>query len=147
MSPMSPQNVQRVLGLRLAHDGNLVERVRDEEMWSGWREAAAPAFDPQLITTVRLFGVERSYSGIDGLRSFWLDWLAPWEAYRIEIERAEDFGDRTLVVVRDFGLRPGSSEEVAARNASVWTFEDGRIARIDFFPDPAEAVRAVGLAE
>jgi ketosteroid isomerase-like protein len=143
---MSQENVELVLRLRLAHDGNLVQRVRDEGMWRSWCAAAAPAFHPQLTTTVRLFGAERSYSGIEGFRSFWLDWLAPWESYRIQIERAEDCGDRTLVVVRDFGLRPGATEEVAASNASVWTFDEGRIARIDFYPEPDEAVRAVGLA-
>jgi len=144
---MSQENVEIVLRLRLAHDGNLVRRVREDEMWAGWRESAASAFHPNLTTTVRLFGVERSYGGIEGFRSFWLDWLAPWESYRIRIERATDCGDQTLVVVRDFGLRPGASEEVAASNASVWTFDDGRIARIDFYLDPAEAVKAVGLAE
>jgi ketosteroid isomerase-like protein len=51
------------------------------------------------------------------------------------------------VVVRDFGLRPGSTEEVAATNSSVWTFDEGRIARIDFYPDPGEVLKAVGLEE
>jgi ketosteroid isomerase-like protein len=144
---MSQENVETVVGLRLAHDGKLVQRVRDDDMWTTWRVATAPAFHPELTTTVRLFGAQRSYAGIEGFRSFWLDWLAPWESYRIEIERAIDCGDRTLVVVRDFGLRPGSTEEVAATNSSVWTFDEGRIARIDFYPDPGEALKAVGLEE
>jgi ketosteroid isomerase-like protein len=38
-----------------------------------------------------------SYSGIDGLRRAWLDWLAPWESYRAVVEDMIDAGDGRVV--------------------------------------------------
>ena len=32
-------------------------------------------------------------------------------------------------------------------DANVWTFRDGRVARIDIFNDRAQALEAVGLRE
>jgi ketosteroid isomerase-like protein len=144
---MSQESVELVLGLRLARDGDFVQRVRDDDLWGSWSEAAAAGFRRDFKTTVSLLGVERTYSGMDGFRAFWLDWLAPWVSYRIEIVQAADCGDRVLVLVRDFGRRDGSTDEVTADNASVWTIDDGKIGRIDFFPSHDEALKAVGLEE
>jgi ketosteroid isomerase-like protein len=142
---MSLQNVAIVLGLGLAEDGDFVQRVRDDALWAAWSEAASAAFDPDFTTTVPLIGADRTYTGMDGFRAFWLEWLAPWVSYRIAVERAADCGGRVLVLVRDFGRRDGSTEEVTAENASVWTIDDGRIGRVDFYPNHAEALAAVGL--
>jgi hypothetical protein len=52
--------------------------------------------------------------GIDGLSEAWLDWLSPRETYRTEMEEARDLGERVLLLVRDFGRREGSTQEVAS---------------------------------
>jgi len=98
--------------------------------------------------TAALFGSEISYGvGIDGFRALWLDWLAPWETYRAEPEKAIDLGDRVLWLGLDFGRRKGSAEEVRAKIAVVWTFRDGKVVRWDGYADRDEAFKALGLAE
>ncbi len=89
----------------------------------------------------------RTYTGVDGMRSAWLDWLAPWASYRIEIEEAIDCGDRVLLLVNNFGRLEGSAQEVAMATAGVYTFRDGKIARWEIYSDRAEALKAVGLEE
>jgi ketosteroid isomerase-like protein len=86
-----------------------------------------------------------TYTGLDGFRAAWLDWLKPWVAYRSEIEEAIDCGDRVLLLVRDFGRKEGSDVEVRSNYASIWTVHDGKIARAEFYPDRTEARKAAGL--
>ena len=86
-----------------------------------------------------------TYAGLDGLRDAWLDWTAPWAAYRTEIERLIDAGDRVVVLVRDFGRRVGGAYEVAFSAATVWSVRDGKVVRAEFFPDRALALEAAGL--
>jgi len=81
------------------------------------------------------------------LRQAWLDWLEPWESYRVEIEDARDMGNRVLVFSRDFGKRPGQDTEVELKASAVWTVREGRVARAEFFALRADAVRAAGREE
>jgi ketosteroid isomerase-like protein len=54
--------------------------------------------------------------------------------------------EKTVVLVRDYGLRKGSDAEVAVRAAAVWTVREGKVARAEFYADRAEALEAVGLS-
>jgi ketosteroid isomerase-like protein len=145
---MSQENVEVVLGLQLAPDDvDFAQRVRDDDMWTRWVETATPAFHSDFETIANVFGTKTVHTGMEGFRAFWLDWLAPWASYRVEIEQAIDCGDRVLVLVCDFGRREGSTQEIAGNNASVWTVHDGQVARIELYPEQADALQAVGLEE
>ena len=87
-----------------------------------------------------------SGAGLRGLRVIWLEWLAPWESYRVEVEDVIDAGDRAVVLIRDFGRQEGSRAEVSIRAGAVWTVRDGRIARVEFYSDRSEAIQAAGLS-
>jgi ketosteroid isomerase-like protein len=144
---MSQANVDLVLALQPAPDVDLVPRVRDEAVSAAWREAFAPYFHADFECAHRLLGAERTYTGIDGLRESWRDWLAPWASYRVEVEEAIDCGDRVLMLVYDFGRREAGAPEVKSRNAAIWTVGDGKVARAEFYADRALALTDVGLAE
>ena len=77
----------------------------------------------------------------------WLEWLAPWTTYRTETEDVIDLGDRVLVLVHAFGRLEGSQGEVENTSASLWTVRDRKIARVEFYVDHTEALKAVGLQE
>jgi ketosteroid isomerase-like protein len=146
---MSQENVEVVLGLYPAGDVNLAGFWSDDGAWAAFVEAFGHFFHPdfETSTSTPIYGWTEPYIGLDGLRTFWLDWLAPWATYRTEIEEAIDCGDRVLVLVDNFGRLAASAQEVKLVSASIWTVRDGMIARIEGYVDPADGLKAVGLAE
>ena len=144
---MSQENVELVLGLYPAPDADFVPLYRDDSLWAEQAEALAPFVHADFECVMYEFGSERRYAGLDGLRAFMLDWMAPWVAYRIEIEEAIDLGDQVLLLNHDRGRREGSTQEVRGRIAAVFTIRDGKIARLDTYMTRADALRAVGLSE
>ena len=108
-------------------------------------EAASGDFTDDFVATTHQVSSE-SYSGLEGLRQAWLDWLEPWESYRVEIERVIDLGDRVLVLVHDYGRLRGAEEEVRIVGAALWTIRDDKISRAEFFADRNNALEAAGLS-
>jgi ketosteroid isomerase-like protein len=83
--------------------------------------------------------------GVTGLRDVWLDWLEPWETYRVEHHEFVDFGDRVLVLVRDYGRRRGMTAEIELHGSAIYTVRDGKLARAEYFAQRAEAYAALGV--
>jgi len=138
--------VKLVVRLQPAPETDLVRLYRNGRAWAAMVEVINPAFHPDVECIMHGPGGLRERGiGLAGLREIWLDWLAPWIAYRTEIEGAVDLGDRVMVHVRDFGRRAGSEREVAHMGAAIWTVRDGKVTRIDFFATRTEAREAVGL--
>ena len=145
---MSQENVQLVLGLLGDADGDLIPLVRDDARWAAASQGVVASLlhpDFEIVGTV--IGTERSFVGIEGLREFLLDWLAPWEAYRSEVVRTVDLGNDVVMTFRIFGRREGSTSELESSAAWVSTIHDGKVARIVGYADPGEALKAVGLEE
>jgi ketosteroid isomerase-like protein len=145
---VSQQNVEIVRRLQPGPDSDITRIVRDDDVNAAWVDAVAPLFHSDF-ECVMMSPTEgpKTYPGLDGLRTAWVDWTAPWAKYRSEVEQVIDAGDHVVVLVRDFGRRGHSSQEVAFRAAAVWTLRDAKIARVAFYPDRRDALRAVGLQE
>jgi ketosteroid isomerase-like protein len=73
--------------------------------------------------------------------------LEPWQKQRLEIDALRTTGDLVVVNLRWVATGRGSEIEVDMPMAGVYTITDGKIARIEFFRDPNEALEAAGLAE
>ena len=145
---MSEEYVELILRLQLGPEVDGAPLVRSDEQWAALAEAMAPILHPDFETEATLMEGTRNYgAGMDGFRRFWLDWLAPWESYRSELDRTIDCGDSVHVLVRDFARRKDSAAEVEGRNGSVWTFEDGKLRRMSGYVNRADALNAVGLEE
>jgi ketosteroid isomerase-like protein len=144
---MSQENVELVLALIGDPDVDLVPLVRDDAVWAAASHGAASVLHPDFEVVGTVIGTERPFVGIDGLREFLLDWLAPWGAYRSEVVRTIDPGDHVVTIFRIFGRREGSTSELEGSAAWISTIRDGKIARIVGYADPSEALNAVGLAE
>jgi ketosteroid isomerase-like protein len=138
--------VRRLLGP--FEQGDLVPLFRDEATATSITAASAPFFTADFECVFVRDDVGRSsYSGLDGLRAAWLDWLLPWESYHAGVEDVIDAGDgRVLVLTNDRGCPKGASAEVTFLGAPVWTVRDGKIASIEFYWNRAEGLLAVGLA-
>jgi ketosteroid isomerase-like protein len=144
---MSQESVVLVMGLQRAPDDDFAQLIRDDEMWAQLAEAVAPFVHAEAETVRPGLPGGRTYTGLDGFRESWLDWLAPYAEYRTEVEEAIDCGERVLLLQSSSGRLEGSTKEVKLAPAVVYTVRDGKIARFEPYADRAEALKAVGLQE
>jgi ketosteroid isomerase-like protein len=87
------------------------------------------------------------YRGVDGVTKWLSDFAAAWDSYEMEVERLIDAGDRVVSLFRIRAVGAGSGVSVERGDGMVWTFRDGKLARLDYFNDQAEAIEAAGLSE
>ena len=145
---MSQENVEIVRLLQPGADVDLVALFRDDDAAGDLAKMFAGFFHPDCECVLHYPGTEPViYRGLEGTRTVWRDWLAPWASYRSNIEDLIDAGDRVVVLVRDYGRREPGVPEVAMIAAAVWTVRERKIARADFYTSRVEALEAVGLAE
>jgi ketosteroid isomerase-like protein len=91
---------------------------------------------------------QAEFTGFDGLREFFLDWLAPWATYYDDIQDVFAVGDdRVVVLGRERGYRHDTDAEVEAESAGVYFLRDGKLARVEYYAKQAEALEAVGFSE
>ena len=142
---MSRENVDLVQ--RLHSDVDIAHVIRNDDVWAAAVEAVGGFYHPDVESVRVGLPDGKTYTGLDGLRDVWLEWLAPWTTYRMEPEDVIDLGDTVLLLAHVFGRLGGSQAEVENTVASVWTVRDGKIARVEFYVDRTEALKAVGLEE
>jgi ketosteroid isomerase-like protein len=80
--------------------------------------------------------------GIERFRETTEEWLGSWESIRIETDRVEAHGDRVVAhgAWHTTGRISGVSGALPVH--LVFTVRDGRIARVEWFPDDARADQA-----
>ena len=146
---MSQENVELVRSLQPSRDADLVAAFRDDATAAAVMETLSPFFheDVEIVAPSFVAGEGVRFVGLEGLRAGWLDWLEPWESYRVEVEDVIDAGDDAVVLVRDFGRRAGVTAEVGVVGGAVWTVREGRVARVAFYLNRSEALKVVGLKE
>ena len=144
---MSQENVDIVLALQPAPGANMAQLFRDDLLWAAVSARLAPALAPEFKAIAHGLPDSQKVEGVEGLRDSWLQWLAPWESYRAEVEEAIDLGERVVLLIRDYGRRTRDAHEVAITSAAVWTVHEGKVTRAEFYADRAEALKAVGLEE
>jgi ketosteroid isomerase-like protein len=93
--------------------------------------------DPQVV------GVKGGGENVSGRRSFrasYEDWILAWEGHRSQIVEIVERHPRVLLLVRDrYQARDGV--EVESEGATIFTFKDEKIARVDAFADHERARR------
>jgi ketosteroid isomerase-like protein len=142
---VSQENVEIVRRLQPSPDTDLVALFLDDAAFG----ALAPFFhdDCEIVAPSEIRGGESEPRiGLEGLRAAWLDWLDPWESYRVEIEDVIDAGEHVVVLPRDYGRRAGMDVEVGVLGGTVWTVRNGKIARVAFYLHRSEALEAAGLS-
>jgi ketosteroid isomerase-like protein len=87
------------------------------------------------------------YRGVDGITEWLSDFGEAWDGYAMEVERLIDAGDRVVSLFRIRAVGAGSGVAVERGDAMVWTFRDGKLARLDYYNDQAQALEAAGLRE
>ena len=74
-------------------------------------------------------------------------WLGAFDGWREDIEEMRDLGSHVCVVSTQHGRAKGSGIETETRYAVLYEVRGSQITRMTLYPDPAEALEAVGLRE
>ena len=86
--------------------------------------------------------------GLAAIEAGMRTWLAAWDEYRWEADRFIPVNEnRVLVLFTARGRGKGSSVEVEAHWAHLWTFREGKATRVEGFIHQPEALEAAGLSE
>jgi ketosteroid isomerase-like protein len=89
-------------------------------------------------------GPNRGIAALDaGIRNL----LAAWDEYRWAADEFIPVQDRVLVLFTARGRGKGSSVEVEAHWAHLWTFREGKATRVEGFLHQADAFEAAGLSK
>jgi ketosteroid isomerase-like protein len=144
---MSQENVDLV---RRFHPGNgtdLVALARDETGLQAATSNLEPFLKPDVTLETVFMGQPATYTGLDGFRQAWLDWLEPWSSYYDELEDAVDLGDRVMLVGHHRGKLHDTDAEVEMFAAAIYTVQDGKVSPVAYYTNRAEALEAAGLSE
>jgi ketosteroid isomerase-like protein len=90
---------------------------------------------------------QQLYEGIAGAEAFLSNWTDAWDDWELDVESFHDAGDKVVALVRQRGRSKAAGMPVDMSLAQVWTFRDGRQARMEMYSDPREALGSVGLSE
>jgi ketosteroid isomerase-like protein len=90
---------------------------------------------------------QQLYEGMEGADEFLEAWVGAWDDWRIEVEAMLDAGEKVVTIMRQGGRSKVSGMRTEMTFAMVWSFRDGREARMEMYSDPKEALEANGLEE
>jgi ketosteroid isomerase-like protein len=123
-----------------------VELVRGlyEAWFAGDQETALAGVDPDIEWIEPPDSPESdTHRGAEGISFSTERWLAPFDAWRMEIADIREIREgKVLMSARQYGRGRGSSVEVEAWIFHLWTVRDGRAVRMQMFLTEPEAVAA-----
>ena len=70
-----------------------------------------------------------------------------FEGARVHFEKIIDAGENVVVIGTLHGIGQGSGLEIGTRQGYVWTIQDAKAVRFEWFNDPAAALRSAGVEE
>jgi ketosteroid isomerase-like protein len=136
---MSQENVEVVRRVIEAHDRGDFATVL---------AAYDPGIEWHLARALAGFDFEPVYHGHEGVRAFWRQWFAAWETASFKYEEFIDAGDSVVTILSQRMRGRTSGIELEWNSyAQVWTIQDGKIVRVEFFPTRSEALEAAGLRD
>jgi ketosteroid isomerase-like protein len=134
---MSQENIEVVLDMFRAF------RERDDD-------AIFRRYAPDIEWDLRGYSPwaeEQLFRGRDGIREFFRKWLEDFEEFTSTARDPVDVGEQVVVTVTDSARGKRSGAPLGRVTAHVWTFRDGKVARIQIFDSRTDALEAVGLEE
>ena len=124
----------------------IVRRITDAYV-AGDFETALSLIDPDVEVDISMRPDGRGHRGHEGLIEALRTWTGTWEAYRVEIEELIDAGEHVVVIDRQSGRGKASGMPLQQSFAAVYTVRNGRVIRIAWFTNRAQALEAAGLTE
>ena len=147
---MSQENVEIVRQMAEAF------RIRDRTAEGGFgnrdQTVAAEMLHPEIewdATRTPVGDLRGTYHGLAEVADWWRRWLEAWDTVDFKLSEVIDAGERVLLWIEEQKMRgKGSGVEVDAPPYGwVFTFRDGKVARVAMYLDKREALEAAGLSE
>jgi ketosteroid isomerase-like protein len=142
---VSAENVELIRAMLPSPDTDIANLFRDDRLFASTVGGLEGLFHPDVESVPAWRGGGTTYSGIDGFREMWIDWLEPWATYHVQVDEMIEAGDSVVVVVRDRARRHDMDVEVELISGSVWTVRDRKITRVEFYGNHEELREATGL--
>ena len=129
---------------------DLVPWIESDEIDLEARKRVEPFLDPDFevvdSATLAGLGVKPRGRGWDFLRGNYREMLSAFETYSERVEDVRDLGGgRVLALGEARGTPRGGGPEVVQLGGVILTVRGGKIVRIEFFLDRAEAFAAAEL--
>jgi len=129
-----------------------VEVVRRfvEALVSGrdWQPVLADLDDDVEIDDLDISLDTQRYRGHDGFRKWIADWSDSWASWRIQDVEVRPAGeDRLIALFVMFVKGQGSGIDLSRHDALVCTLRAGKIAKLVYYNDQQQALKAVGPEE
>jgi ketosteroid isomerase-like protein len=106
------------------------------------------AEDVELVVHPDAFLQRGTFTGRDAVGEWFGDWFRTFEpGYHFEIEEARDLGEVVFLNASHRGHGRTSGAEVHGQTGYLYTVRDGKIARVEIYPNPAAALQATGLSD
>jgi ketosteroid isomerase-like protein len=110
-------------------------------------DAVLPFVDEDVENISRLFIMEGSYRGHEGVRRWWQDLHDTFPDWDAEVGEVRALGDATLAVLH---VRGHGGESGAPVDQTMWQlvhWRNGQMVRVSSHDSEAEALEAAGLRE
>jgi ketosteroid isomerase-like protein len=130
-----------------------VEIVRRVYEAAASRDAATvlALYNPKVELDASVLGVAGTgrdiLRGHEGLRNLFREWHEAWGKIEYGYEELVDAGEQVISVVTRHARGRASGVEVERPFALLWTLREGKVIRVVWFLDRAEALEAAGLSE
>jgi len=119
--------------------------VEGDEMIEAVTELLRHNAHPDYVTVMVSESVSQDYTGVDGFKEAWSDWMSPYEDFRVAVDEVLMLEDKLLFTVRQIATTRHSSVEVETPSAAVWWFEEGQVRQAAFYLDRRAGLRAAGI--
>jgi len=125
---------------------DLVAAIEDPEWVAIVRQGLAPLIAPdfEFVTVRQSVGFPGAKRGVEGFLTVYREYAEMWESYSLKPQRFVEVGDKVVVEAKIAGTTRRGGVALEQQVAAVYTFEDGKIRRIEEFSDVASAHAAVG---
>jgi ketosteroid isomerase-like protein len=128
-------------------NAEVVERLADA-FERGDMEDSLACLDPEIeLHPIRARLEGTSYVGHEGWRRMVADWDSDWDGLRLEQRTLHEQGNVVVAVGRFIARGRTSGVELDVPIGLVYRLREGKIARVDSFTDPNQALRAAGIEQ
>ena len=118
---------------------DLVAAIEDPEWVAIVRQGLAPLIAPdfEFVTVRQSVGFPGAKRGVEGFLTAYRAYAEMWESYSLKPHKFVEVGDKVVVEAKIAGTTRTGGVHLEQDVAAVYSFEEGKISRIEEFSDVA----------